>query len=174
MFRLPGKFRRDRFGTRLGGCALRYPGTLKRERGNDLDHPCFANACSECRFYLPRTRNGSAFQLAPDVVFLHARRANNISLQRSNLFLPLIAFCGQLARRRQSMPPRFPLRRPYSITSSAIARMPGGMVRPSALAVLRFMTSSNFADCWTGKSPGLAPLRILPAKIPIWRYPSGT
>jgi hypothetical protein len=31
----------------------------------------------------------------------------------------------------------------HSITSSAIASMPGGIVRPSALAVLRFITSSK-------------------------------
>ena len=32
----------------------------------------------------------------------------------------------------------------YSITSSAVARSVGGMARPSALAVLRLMISSNF------------------------------
>ena len=32
----------------------------------------------------------------------------------------------------------------YSITSSAVARSVGGMARPSALAVLRLMVSSNF------------------------------
>jgi hypothetical protein len=37
------------------------------------------------------------------------------------------------------------------------------MVRPSVLAILRLMTSSTFTACWTGRSAGLAPLRILPA-----------
>src|SRR5262249_41200808 len=32
---------------------------------------------------------------------------------------------------------------PHSITSSAIAKTPGGIVRPSALAALRLITSSN-------------------------------
>ena len=32
----------------------------------------------------------------------------------------------------------------YSITSSAVARSVGGMARPSVLAVLRLMISSNF------------------------------
>ena len=32
----------------------------------------------------------------------------------------------------------------YSITSSAVANSVSGMVRPSALAVLRLMTNSNF------------------------------
>ena len=35
------------------------------------------------------------------------------------------------------------------------------MVRPRALAVLRLMTSSNFVGCSMGRSPALAPLRIL-------------
>ena len=34
------------------------------------------------------------------------------------------------------------------------------MVMPSALAVLRLMTSSTFVDCWTGRSAGFSPLRI--------------
>ena len=34
----------------------------------------------------------------------------------------------------------------HSITSSAMASTPGGMTRPSALAVLRLMTSSKFAQ----------------------------
>src|SRR5437660_7762857 len=34
------------------------------------------------------------------------------------------------------------------------------MVSPSSLAVLRLMISSNLVGCSTGKSPGLAPLRI--------------
>src|SRR5450631_1141587 len=49
----------------------------------------------------------------------------------------------------------------YSITSSAMARSKGGICRPSALAALRLMTSSNFVDCSTGRSAGFAPCRIL-------------
>src|SRR4051812_4546518 len=51
----------------------------------------------------------------------------------------------------------------YSITSSARARIDGGTVRPSTLAVLRLMKRLNVVGCWTGSSAGLAPLRILPA-----------
>src|ERR1700730_18583459 len=47
------------------------------------------------------------------------------------------------------------------ITSSARSRSDGGIVSPRALAVLRLMTNSNFVGCSTGRSPGLAPLRIL-------------
>src|SRR5262245_52408497 len=56
---------------------------------------------------------------------------------------------------------RYVYRANYSINSSARASSVGEMVMPSALAVLRLMTSSNFVGCSTGSSPGLAPLRIL-------------
>src|SRR5271169_5332718 len=46
------------------------------------------------------------------------------------------------------------------MTSSARERIDDGMVRPSDLAVLRLTTSSNVVGCWTGRSAGLAPLRI--------------
>ena len=36
----------------------------------------------------------------------------------------------------------------------------GGTSRPSALAVLRLMTSSNLVGSCTGSSPGLAPRRM--------------
>jgi hypothetical protein len=49
----------------------------------------------------------------------------------------------------------------YSITSSARASSDGGTVRPSALAVLRLITSSNFVGCSKGRPEGFAPLIIL-------------
>jgi hypothetical protein len=49
----------------------------------------------------------------------------------------------------------------YWITSSARIRRDGGIVIPRALAVLRLMINSNFVGCSTGRSAGLAPLRIL-------------
>jgi len=51
----------------------------------------------------------------------------------------------------------------YSITSSARASSDGGIVRPSALAVLMLMMSSNLVGCSTGRSEGVAPFRILSA-----------
>ena len=50
----------------------------------------------------------------------------------------------------------------YSITSSARPSNESGNVMPSALAVLRLMTSSTFVACTTGKSAGLSPLRTRP------------
>src|SRR4051794_22974311 len=54
------------------------------------------------------------------------------------------------------------LTRAYLITSVARASRDGGTVRPSALAVLRLITSSNLLGCRTGRSAGLVPFRILP------------
>src|SRR5262249_55089558 len=44
---------------------------------------------------------------------------------------------------------------PHSITSSARTISDDGMVRPSVLAVLMLMSSSNFVGCSTGRSDGL-------------------
>jgi hypothetical protein len=48
----------------------------------------------------------------------------------------------------------------HSITSSAVASSVGGTVRPSILAVLRLITSSNLSCAWTGSSPAFSPLRM--------------
>src|SRR2546421_8156116 len=71
------------------------------------------------------------------------------------------------ARRKRPRRPRAAEKRdelapPHSITSSARASSVGGTVRLSALAVLRLMTSSNLVGCITGRSLGLAPLRMRP------------
>jgi hypothetical protein len=50
----------------------------------------------------------------------------------------------------------------YSIHSVAVANSVRGIVSPIAFAVLRLMTNSNVLGLWTGKSAGLAPLRICP------------
>src|SRR5262245_61894163 len=49
----------------------------------------------------------------------------------------------------------------HRITSSARTNSDCGIVMPSTLAVLRLITSSNFAGRSMGKLAGLAPLRIL-------------
>ena len=48
----------------------------------------------------------------------------------------------------------------HSISSSVSAMSVEGMVNPSFLAVLRLITNSNLIGCSTGKSEGLAPLKI--------------
>src|SRR5262249_33593786 len=49
----------------------------------------------------------------------------------------------------------------YRISSSARSSSDGGIVRPSALAVVRLIASSNFVGCSIGMSAGFTPLRIL-------------
>src|SRR5262249_46111090 len=51
----------------------------------------------------------------------------------------------------------------YSITSSASESKLSEIVTPSAFAVFKLITSSNLTTCWTGKSAGCMPLRILAA-----------
>src|SRR5215813_2104184 len=60
----------------------------------------------------------------------------------------------------------------HSITSSARASSVGGTVRPSAFAVFRLMTISILVENSIGKSPGLAPFRILSTNAAAWRDPS--
>ena len=47
----------------------------------------------------------------------------------------------------------------YSITSSARAIRVGATATPSALAVLRLITSSNVVGCMTGRSAAFAPFQ---------------
>src|SRR5262249_23974659 len=61
----------------------------------------------------------------------------------------------------------------YSIASSARAMIEYGNVNPITFAVLRLRTRSNFAACSTGKSAGLAPLKILSTKYAARRYIEG-
>src|SRR6266436_4657504 len=61
-------------------------------------------------------------------------------------------------RRAGVSPPGSPAQ---PIISSAWKRRVGDRVIPSALAVLRLRTNSNFIGCSTGRSAGLVPFRIL-------------
>src|SRR5262249_25566620 len=55
-----------------------------------------------------------------------------------------------------------PIEPSHSMTSSARARIDGGTVGPSAVAVFKLMTSSNLVGCSIGRSAGSTPLRIFP------------
>jgi hypothetical protein len=57
----------------------------------------------------------------------------------------------------------------YSITSSAVASSDEGTVRPSALAALRLITSSNLVGCWIGRLAGFSPLRMRSTYPAAWR-----
>ena len=60
----------------------------------------------------------------------------------------------------------------HSITSSARIKIDCGMVRPRAFAVFRLITNSNLVGRSTGRSPGLAPFRILSTQLAERRNPS--
>src|SRR5262249_25846283 len=60
----------------------------------------------------------------------------------------------------------------YSMTSSASKSRLSEILMPSVLAVLRLSTSSNLLGRTTGKSAGLAPLRMRPAKTRMCTYVS--
>src|SRR5262249_40174649 len=57
----------------------------------------------------------------------------------------------------------------HSITSSASASNPGGIVNLSVLAVFRLMRNSNLDGTSIGSSLGLTPLRMRPAYTPARR-----
>jgi hypothetical protein len=51
---------------------------------------------------------------------------------------------------------------PFELTRSPRRPWRGAMARPSAFAVLRLTTISNFIGCRTGRSAGFSPLRTRP------------
>jgi hypothetical protein len=65
------------------------------------------------------------------------------------------SFCRPLKSLARGLKPS------HSITSSARARKLLGSSRFSAWAVRPLMTRRNRVGCWTGRSAGLAPRRIL-------------
>src|SRR6266568_3368007 len=97
------------------------------------------------------------------------RRASSSRVQRSppsdNQFSNPLRLLRRDDERRgeqaasQTADERAPLH--HWMISSARCSSDRGIVSPSALAVLRLITSSNFVGCSMGRSPGLAPLRIL-------------
>ena len=71
-----------------------------------------------------------------------------LACQESISIMALCAMCRLMRRNKSCL---------YSITSSARARIDGGTVRPSVLAVLRLTASSTFVDSCTGKCRLRAP-----------------
>src|SRR6266481_371596 len=63
-------------------------------------------------------------------------------------------------RRRRATEQRDELAALHSITSSARSKNDSGTFSPIAFAVVRLIVSSNLVGNWTGKSVGLAPLRM--------------
>jgi hypothetical protein len=80
----------------------------------------------------------------------HSRFASNSGPVRCGVGRVVCAMSRR--ERMQQMPPL--------LDSSAVASNVGGMVRPSVLAVLKLITSSNLLDWTTGRSVGFAPLSM--------------
>src|SRR5262249_28420715 len=100
----------------------------------------------------------------------HARAAADVSDHRHRALLRARRERPRSSRaaeqRDELAPPN------HSITSSARARSVGGTSRPSALAVLRLIVSSNFTGACTGRSAGFSPLRIRSTYPAARRYES--
>src|SRR5262249_37610251 len=94
---------------------------------------------------------GLSFRIIRSKVHEHTDAPHPLSLLRVRRERP---------RGRRAAEQRDELAPLHSITSSAVCRNGSGMVRPSAFAVLRLMTSSYLVGCWTGRSLAFAPLRI--------------
>src|SRR5262249_23311175 len=97
----------------------------------------------------------------------HADASHTLGLLRARRERP----CRRAAEKRDELAAIH--LRGHSITSSATKRKSRGIVSPSSLAVFRLMTNSNLVGCPTGKSAGLAPLRILSTYVAVRRNRSG-
>ena len=92
---------------------------------------------------------------------------------RHGLYSSAVKLLGHWARGPFFAPclrPRGDTRGILNLIRSLRRRGRGSTVRPSAFAVFRWKTSSNSAGCMTGRSAGLAPLRILPGRRWIRQY----
>src|SRR6516162_9699031 len=91
---------------------------------------------------------------------INRRAIGKAAVQNDNAALIRRAQVKRPPRNRRAAEHRDEVAPFHSITSSAIASSDGGTLKRSARAVLRLITSSNLVGCITGKSAGLAPLRI--------------
>src|SRR5262249_46525895 len=142
-------------------------------RHNDID----LLACKLCRKFvqalgIPLRR----FVLDDDVLSIHIAKFSKLAheghgksrtearIEDTDLDT-LLRACRKWPRHRAAEQ-RDELASPHSITSSAMASTPGGIVRLSSLAVLRLITNSSLVGCMTGRSAGFSPLRIRPVYMP--------
>src|SRR5262249_18120076 len=104
------------------------------------------------QFLQKGAKSGLSFGIVRGQRHEHADAPHAVGLLRARRQRPRRC---RAAEKRDELPPP-----DHSITSSARASMLGGTSRPSALAVLRLMTSSYLVGACTGRSAGFAPLRI--------------
>jgi hypothetical protein len=102
------------------------------------------------------------------------RNPASLSDEQRDFHSPSRELCTRCERpRRRAAEKRDELASFHSITPSARAKNVSGIVRPSALAVLRLTTRSNLVGCSTGISAGFTPRRILSTDPAVRRKRSG-
>src|SRR5262249_40665929 len=89
-------------------------------------------------------------------------RLRRTRMEKSNHRHRLLRARRQRPHGRRATEQRDELAADHSITSSASESRLSEILTPSALAVFRLITNWNLVDCSTGKSAGLAPLRMRP------------
>ena len=132
----------------------------KHDEGGEDGDGAHGYQCSTVQLPIP-ARCRSPLGLCP--LWVHQRKCSEGSNDfRSAALADMIVqdWAGPLSARKRHMHRSKPHH--YSITSSARASSVGGTARPSAVAVLRLTTSSNFVGCTTGRSLGFSPLRMRP------------
>ena len=138
--------KRDQFGRVPAHVAALPPlQRVSTRRLRPIVHPERCNPCRNAakRAFLPVRRRGR---------HQHADAPHPLRLLRARRERP---------RERRAAEKRDDLAAPdHSITSSARASRDGGTSRPSALAVLRLITSSYLVGACTGRSAGFSPLRM--------------
>src|ERR1051326_2810247 len=131
------------------------PAAAASPNARTIDHP-HSHGTREKAYAGPagRVQNAAAI---PDVMRLHAEAGRRLFRPS-----PGEAVVLRVQQQKSLLPDSCTAAKQhlYSTTSSARARSVGGMSRPSALAVLRLMTSSKVVGSWTGRSPGFSPLRM--------------
>src|SRR5882757_9832354 len=100
-----------------------------------------------------RREAGLSFRIVRGPIHEHADAPDAVALLRTRRERP-----KKGRRRRCTAEKGSELAAVHSITSSARASTVSGTARPSAFAVLRFITSSNLVGACTGRSAGLPPL----------------
>src|SRR5262245_29396208 len=101
-----------------------------------------------------------------------SRRLRRRRAEESNHRHCLLRARRERPRSRRAAEQRDELAPFHSMTSSAVASSEGGRMRSSMRAVWRLITNSSLDDCTTGRSSGLAPLRMRAAYRPSWRHAS--
>jgi len=94
-----------------------------------------------------------SFRVVRGEIHEHADAAHTLALLRARRQRPR----RRATEQRDELAPAT-----HSSTSSVRASRPGGTSMPSAIAVARLITRSNFVDCTTGRSAGFSPLRMRP------------